>query len=198
MNLKSLNDGYAPEAPIHRLEKAGLGLAPFRCVGYQKLVYVACQGAPVKPGGTCDYCGQAIMHAFYILSKDGKRFKVGCDCVARVGDEGLLRACKNSPEYRKAVREREALKATTIYKELEILIAALEPKLRARPHPLGYVDRKTGEPLTHFDQVDWLFANSGRSGRKSLLTSLRKLEQTLSGNVPEQPTTHNETTTAQS
>jgi hypothetical protein len=95
----------------HRFEAAGLGKAPFTYEGFQVSKWQACPGAPVQAGSSCDYCGQSIMLVFAIRSADGRRFKVGCDCVAKVGDEGLLSAVKRAQrshqgELRKARAER--------------------------------------------------------------------------------------------
>lgn len=79
----------------HVFEAAGLGLAPFRCtgvtvdVGPRNLGNGCTVGAPGQPMGTCDFCGTGILYCFHILSSDGKRFIVGCDCVAKTGDAGL-------------------------------------------------------------------------------------------------------------
>lgn len=90
------------EIGVHVFERAGLGKAPFRFVGFYEKTYQACPGAPIQPGSTCDYCGQGIMICCEILSADGKRFKVGSDCVNKTGDRGLIRGYKQHP----AVRER--------------------------------------------------------------------------------------------
>jgi len=67
----------------HPFERAGLGLAPFRFTHYTKAVYQAFPGAPIQSGSTCDYCGQAIMHVYHIEDRDGRKFKVGCECVLK-------------------------------------------------------------------------------------------------------------------
>lgn len=89
----------------HVFELAGLGRAPFRFVGMiqQDLCYGEVilnreeyekTGVSVttKPGGSCDFCGQYIVRMFKIQDADGKCFKVGCDCVDKTGDAGLVRA----------------------------------------------------------------------------------------------------------
>ena len=96
------------EIGMHVFERAGLGKAPFRYCGMTESKYQACHGAPVQPGSSCDYCGQGIMYVCEISSADGRRFKVGCDCVARTGDAGLIAAHKHSPEVRKINREKAA------------------------------------------------------------------------------------------
>lgn len=79
---------------IHPFEKAGLGAAPFKCVGaYEKRgpikSYDAKSGVTLEigyagqPMGTCDYCGTGIALCFEIKSADGKKFIVGSDCVLR-------------------------------------------------------------------------------------------------------------------
>ena len=161
------------EVGKHKFELAGLGLAPFRFVGLTDNVITYPDGTS-KAGSSCDYCGTGIRSECWILSADGKRSKVGCNCIEKVGDKGLLRAFKNSPEFRSAKRAKEQAKATTVFENLRALIADNTEQLRALPHPRQFVDRKTGRPLTFLDQVEWLFQNSGRSGRARLLVALKK------------------------
>lgn len=165
---------------VHRFEQAGLGKAPFNCVGMEVKAHVACQGAPVQPGGTCDYCGQAILYVFHCISRDGKRFHVGSDCVARVGDEGLKRDLDRQPEWRRLKREKaQAAKARRDARVLEALKALLADKdalaaLAEQPHPQGFVDRETGEPLTALDWAWWMMDHCGAAGREGLLKGLKK------------------------
>lgn len=104
-------------ADIHCFEKAGLGLAPFRCVGlfslpspslagenptaYNNAMALMPRGVGV---GSCQYCGTGIMHNFLVQSSDGRRFVVGSDCVARTGDAGLVKQVR--AERLKVVREK--------------------------------------------------------------------------------------------
>lgn len=69
----------------HRWELAGLGRAPFTCFGMTEQRHDM-GGGHSKAGGTCDYCGQGILYVFHIRSSDGRKFKVGCDCVAHTHD----------------------------------------------------------------------------------------------------------------
>lgn len=71
---------------------SGFGPGPYRVVGYQQKIHQACQGAPIQAGGSCDYCGTAIMHAYTIRCADGVEFVVGCDCVRKV-DRELVKEC---------------------------------------------------------------------------------------------------------
>lgn len=93
---------------MHPFEKAGLGTAPFRCVGVFKNVYCAGAGAPIQPGGSCDFCGTGIMYEYKILGSDGRAFKVGCDCVRRTGGESHVAGVRN--ERLKLAREQRSLK----------------------------------------------------------------------------------------
>lgn len=83
------------EKEKHVFEVAGLGLAPFKFVGVEEKVHVI-PGVGSKAGSSCDYCGHAIRWAHWIVSADGKRFKVGSECVAKTGDEGLVSATKDA------------------------------------------------------------------------------------------------------
>lgn len=117
---------------IHVFEKAGLGRAPFRCVGVASIPSSslaasnsdayrnAMASLPQNIGvGSCRYCGTCLVHNFIIVSADDRRFVVGCDCVAKTGDAGLAKEVKRARvavalEKRTAARslakaEREAL-----------------------------------------------------------------------------------------
>lgn len=91
---------------VHPFELAGLGKAPFRVVGFSVRKYQACQGAPVQPGASCDYCGTGIMNVFEILSSDARKFVVGCDCVAKTGDVKLIAEVKASQAERRAAAKQ--------------------------------------------------------------------------------------------
>jgi hypothetical protein len=97
--------------PVHRFEAAGLGKAPFEVESFQICKYQACQGAPIQPGASCDFCGTGIMLVYVIRSADNRRFKVGCDCVEKTGDAGLINAVRrqraaHTKELTVARRER--------------------------------------------------------------------------------------------
>lgn len=99
---------------IHCFEKAGLGVAPFRVVGFYVKKYQACQGAPIQPGTCCDYCGTGIMNVYEIKSSDGRLFKVGCDCVAKTADKVLtdgVKVYQRKAREEKAAAKREAIRA---------------------------------------------------------------------------------------
>jgi hypothetical protein len=103
---------------IHPFEAAGLGLAPFRYVRFYQAKYQACQGAPIQPGASCDYCGTGIMNVYVINSSDGKEFKTGCDCVYKTfaKTDTVVKEVKRAQrnhlrEIHAAVREAKAEKA---------------------------------------------------------------------------------------
>jgi hypothetical protein len=95
----------APEIRMHAWEEAGLGQAPFafNCVT---------QNAGSR--ATCDYCGTAITYEFWIDSHDGKRFKVGCDCVAKVDHDNDLLNDVQRAQARLQAAQREARKAAKL------------------------------------------------------------------------------------
>lgn len=70
----------------HPFERAGLGKAPFRCVGCRENWFVM-PGFGQKPGGSCDYCGTGILYEYVIKSADGAEFVVGSDCVMKCDKE---------------------------------------------------------------------------------------------------------------
>ena len=162
------------EVGKHRFEVAGLGLAPFRFIGVSENVITYPDGTQ-QAGGSCDYCGTGIRYECHVESRDGKRFKTGCDCIAKVGDAGLLKAYKSSPEYRIHQRELTYRRNEVIRVTLLADIAANTAKLATMPHPAGYADRKTGKPLTALDWAQWYMQNSGAAGRRWLAGALKRL-----------------------
>ena len=55
----SLQSDNPAEIGQHCFERAGLGKAPFRLVGFFECKWQAAPDAPVQPGKSCDYCYQA-------------------------------------------------------------------------------------------------------------------------------------------
>lgn len=95
------------EKTIHIFENAGMGKAPFRVVGLYSIpspslaehnpsAYNAqLQAMPKNVAcGSCYYCHAALVHNFIIESSDKKLSVVGCDCVAKVNDSGLVKQVK--------------------------------------------------------------------------------------------------------
>ena len=156
----------------HAFEVAGLGLAPFRFIGASENVITFPDGTQ-KAGGSCDYCGTGIRTECVIMSADGKQSKVGCNCIEKVGDTGIMKAYKSSREYRDKQRQIRNKKAAAIFQELTALIQANSDLFSSQPHPYGFTDRKTGVPLTYLDSVNWMMNASGNKGRAGLLTSLK-------------------------
>lgn len=163
---------------LHPFERAGLGVAPFALTACRENWYVACQGADRQPGGTCDFCLTGIAHEFHIKSSDGKTFKVGCDCVMKLGrDDNRL---VSQVERIVLARKREAAKANTAKRKAsktERVKAAidrlandidLQSSLANQPHPKGF----TG--LTLLDYCGWMIENAGLTGKFTVATIIEK------------------------
>ena len=163
---------------IHPWQRAGLGIAPFRYVGYELSVYQAVPGdpnCPLQPGTSCDYCGQGIMHVCRIEDADGKRFKVGCDCVKKAfADtnkrlvktvESAVKAAKKAQQIEREEVRIEAAKATLESDE------ALREELASEPHPSAWRAIK-GD--TRLDYFTWIFENGGHSGKLQITRAINK------------------------
>lgn len=160
--MKTENEAHVGK---HAFEVAGLGLAPFRFVGASENVITYPDGTQ-QAGGTCDYCGTGIRLECHILSADGKESKVGCNCIEKVGDNGLLKAYKNSPEFRCRQRElrakREAAKEATAATELEPMKADFVARAATLPHPSW-----SGKTL--LDYFNWTISNRGQRAALALV-----------------------------
>ena len=158
---------------VHEFERAGLGKAPFRCVGYFEKVYQASPDSPRQPGGSCDYCGTAITLHCQIRGADGATFVVGSDCVAKTGDAGLIRSFKNRPEVRAAAAAKRAAKDAAVKAEWNRLTtdAATIAKLSdvwvpGRPWVVG-------EQVLLLDSMRRLWGMCGAAGRQRTLKTLK-------------------------
>lgn len=154
---------------IHAFEKAGLGLAPFRCVGVERRVgpikigeQGGCEmwsGSPGQPMGVCGFCGTGIADCYVIVSSDKKRFIVGCECVKKTDDRGLIDTVKR--EANRIQRERKALSDNARIDVMGLLLDRPEvwAKLHSLPHPMGFAGKSAA------DWVSWMIRNSGTTGK---------------------------------
>ncbi len=110
---------------IHQFELQGLGQAPFALVGFYQMpspsmaeanpMAYQSQLQAMPKGvacGSCHYCSTPLTNNFIIQSSDNKLSVVGCDCVKKVGDRGLVDAVKAmqaQSRREKKQAEREAL-----------------------------------------------------------------------------------------
>jgi hypothetical protein len=92
---------------MHKFEKAGLGTPPFRCVGMWTMpsqsmltmnptaYNMAMANRPNELSvGSCAYCGTGLVYNYIVKNAEGRRFVVGCECVNKTGDEGLIKEVK--------------------------------------------------------------------------------------------------------
>jgi hypothetical protein len=144
---------------VHAFEKAGLGVAPFRFVGVERKAYQACHGAPIQPGGSCQYCGTGIIECCIIRDAEGKTFIVGNVCVRKTNDRGLIDTVKRevSRLRREAKREKDSKRIA----DAKALLSSVADSLAAKPHPTDFMAEK-GHTLLSY--VEFLFDNAGYSG----------------------------------
>lgn len=147
---------------IHRFERAGLGKAPFRFTGsVTEKTFQACHGAPVQNGSTCDFCGTCIRYEFWVESSDKKTFKVGCDCIHKTEDAGLLRQIsvaerKLRDAKNAAAKERKKARLAARVKAASEKLNRVRGTLANRPHPNEYY---AGQGRTMLDYVNWCLLN---------------------------------------
>jgi hypothetical protein len=156
---------------VHVFEQANLGKAPFRFVELQTTADRAGINREREANGqmfttnyatSCDFCGTCIADAYQIESADGKRFKVGCECVKKTGDRGLInltqRAKAAADTKKRHAREEIKLAAgRELFERPEV-----QAMLAKMPHPRKWCADK-GE--TMLDNVNWMLRNAGTSGK---------------------------------
>lgn len=167
------------EVGQHAFEVAGLGKAPFRCVGFEyrvgpiQLDNGSQVGSPGQPMGTCDFCSNGIADCFVIKSSDNKRSIVGCNCVERTDDSGLIKGYKKRPEYREHKRKQRHAREQRKIDEIPSLIELHRESLVVMPHPVQY---RSDQGHSFFDYAEWTMQNAGNSGKCKLHRELNKME----------------------
>lgn len=146
---------------------AGLGKPPYAYRGCGENIYIAAPGAPSQPGGTCDYCGNGIMMEFYFKSSDGKRFKVGSDCVRKADDKGLVDLIKRD-KAKIETEKRNARETARIEREEPIFRQIIE-QFASEPHPHPY---HAEQGKTKKDYYEYLWERAWQSGKIKLLRQI--------------------------
>lgn len=171
---------------IHPFEAAGLGLAPFRCVGIVHRVgpikteingvTFEC-GAPGQPMGSCKYCGTGIADCYVIRSADGKQFDVGCDCVAKLANKNNATTSEAIRDFDKVKREHErekrAIRSEARREKLRLAMIAAVSEARlildARPALLTDKPHPSFSGKTRRDYIVWCLANAYGHGTRLAL-----------------------------
>lgn len=166
------------------------GPAPYRFVGVWSMPSTtlrdanpsaynnAIAEAPVQHVGACMHCGTGIVDHYIVSDGEGHHFTVGSSCINKVHKEtGMITRIARDAKLakNKLNREKAAAKAEVVKAEIESIMAddSFKAKMQSLPHPRGFKSFDTGEPLTAWDNVEWMFSNSGAAGRARLLKSLK-------------------------
>lgn len=162
---------YTDNTAVHPWERACLGRAPFRFTGMTESVYQACQGAPIQPGSSCDYCGNGIRYVFHIASADGRSFKVGIDCVRKVGDSRNRVVAAAERAQRDHERKLRAARADAKEAKLAALLAdeKVRALLAALPHPIEW---RAQQGATRLDWAEWMLKSAGAKGQAAALKAV--------------------------
>jgi len=134
---------------VHVFEAEGLRKAPYTFLGIQLMVGPITRadgsqiGSPGQPMGTCQFCGTGIKDCYFLRSADGREFYVGCDCIRKSGDKGLLRVVSvEEKKKRRAAAERKREKANAARMEVrehvidQLTNQNLRSKLAGQKHPV--------------------------------------------------------------
>jgi len=158
----------------HPFEAAGLGTAPFKLVGFYVKLWQAAPGQPLRAGSSCDYCGTAIANCYEIQSADGKRFKVGSDCVHKVTPKGD--PLRKAVDQDVAKRRREHA-AATLRDQVWALIGRLnadEGLFADMPHPTKSFAE---EGRTFREWAIWMLQHGGDAGKRRVLKAVSAREE---------------------
>lgn len=157
---------------VHAFEEAGLGISPFHFVRNYESKYCACPGAPVQPGTCCDFCGTGIMQVYILADVNGRECKVGCECVKKTGEAGLIDVVKREAARRKREKKNNAriVRQTRLRELLET--DAVKTDFGARPHPNTYF---ASQGKTYMDYAEYMLTYGGDSIKDELLAQMEAM-----------------------
>jgi hypothetical protein len=178
MTRETETDAKTAQAMIHCFEQAGLGKAPYRYLGIETKVgpiriaqpdgTVLEIGSPGQPMSHCDFCQTPISNECWLRSADGKRFKVGTDCIERAGDRGLRLAMAPDLLKRSHAKDDARIAAAN-----GLMSESVRAKLSSEPHPYPHMAAKGHTALSF---VEYNFSNAGRAGK---IKAARMIERTI-------------------
>ncbi|HRR48618.1 MAG TPA: hypothetical protein P5293_01370 [Bacteroidales bacterium] len=162
---------------IHPFEEAGLGKYPYKFLYARREVYVAYPGAPVQPGGSCDYCSTGIYFQFWLESADKKKFKVGSECIMKASRKSATEpVSKEDYLLRKAVMDFKRNQVKDAQKErIRIALDFLDKNqdfrevLNAIPRP-GWKGEQS-----MLDYINWMREHSGLAGKMKITKYIENL-----------------------
>ena len=158
------------EVGMHIFERCGMGVAPYQFIGCEETLFVAYPGATPRAGGTCDYCATAISTKYWVRSADGEKFGLGCNCIDKSGDAGLIKAYKNSPEHRALQKAKRQALDDRKSVEIEQLLELHSAKLASIQ-----IKKWNGEMESQLDYLERVLPMCGASGRASYLKHIKNL-----------------------
>ena len=170
---------YAPGQKVHKFELSGLGKAPYVFLGVTQNWHSAAPGHK-QPGGCCDYCSTGIAFEFWLRSADGRKFKVGSDCILKTShDRSLIVAVKTEVQkHQKALRDARAeVKRAADVARIEaakVRLPEVADRLRKEPHPQAESIQFLRDK-TKLDWAEWMLANAGTSGRLAVARAIEEL-----------------------
>jgi len=122
----------------HIFTESGLGLAPFKFVGVYEIPSPSLAEANVTAYnnalaamphgygiGACNHCGTPIKYNFLIESSDGVKSAVGCECIKKSNDSGLISKAK-AHEKKRAQAKRDEKRAAKMKAQQEKAEAELQ------------------------------------------------------------------------
>lgn len=150
---------------VHKFELAGLGKAPFRFAGMDEKVIVHADGT-TQAGSSCDFCSTGIRYQFWCESADGKTFKVGCDCIHKSGDAGLVKMIAKAERELKdkknqIARERKSQRKSERFANAKVNLPKVAGELANQPHPNAYF---ASQGKTLLEYVQWSLDNQNETG----------------------------------
>ena len=130
--------------------------------------------------GSCHHCSAGLTDHYIIADADGTLHAVGSSCVKKIskGSKKITRLEFDVREAKRA-RDREKRHAREAKQGEELAAIMSDPAtkaaLSALPHPRGFEDRETGEPLSAWDFAEFMLRCSGASGQGKLLRFIKQV-----------------------
>jgi hypothetical protein len=112
------------------------------------------------------------MQVYELADVNGKKFKVGCECVKKTGDVGLIDVVKREIARRKREAKNDARVARQTQLRNLLALDSVKAAFQDRPHPNTYF---ASQGKTYFDYAVYMLSCGGDSSKDYLFAEMDRL-----------------------
>lgn len=127
--------------------------------------------------GVCDHCGAVLNNLCHIVDAEGRKFTVGTGCISYVGDDGIWRAFKSSPQYRDYQKHLREERDRKVVAEWNALMRDEEACKVLAAYTVERWDSRSGKDISEswLTNANYAWGSCGMAGHARYLKAARDI-----------------------